>query len=63
MTTDQMQCLMDSLYKSGGSPDVVYMSIESAHENGLIGCFEYQVRRLIRLLRLRQPNIRWRVAQ
>ena len=48
---------MESLFEKGGSPDIVYMTLESAHHNGVIGCLEFQCRKVLRSLRLPQPPV------
>lgn len=41
-TRDNMIQVLDDLYAKGASPDRLWMSVESAHERGLIGCWHYQ---------------------
>jgi hypothetical protein len=39
---------MNHIYAKGGNPEVVYMTLESAHFHGVIGCWRFQWLKLIR---------------
>jgi len=55
-----IEAQLESLYKNGGDPDIVYITLENAHDRHLIGCFEYQWRRLLQRLHIPQAPIRSR---
>lgn len=42
LTNDDLIRVIDRLYTHGGTPDILYVTPESAHARGLIGCGRYK---------------------
>ena len=51
LDSEMIRIELDSLYEKGATPDILYVSLESAYRRGLISYWEYSWRKVLQKLR------------